>query len=285
MSPSVLSLCLKDEDRWILAGCERLAEEMTQNLEKFELSLATQKIHDFIRDEYCDWYIELVKPRLYGGDEEEKAVCRAVLVHVLSDLLRLLHPFMPFITEEIWGCLEKPGKLIRDTWPVPQGYASEKEFQESVKKIEIEKEIIRAVRNIRADAAALPSRKFPIIIKSDRDADFDTGHIMSLAGVSEIHFISDDKDIPEEAASAILEGMVVYVPLDELIDLSAERERLAKEKKRLEDEMARLTSKLANEGFTAKAPQQVVDAERDKLRAAEEALAKVLIRIDQVKDN
>jgi len=273
---------LRAEDKWILASCERAAEEITHNLEKFELSLATQKIHDFIRDEYCDWYIELVKPRLYGEDEESKATCRSVLVHVLADILRLLHPFMPFITEEIWGSLGKPGKLIRDSWPAPQGFAGDESFTAAAKKIEAEKEIIRAVRNIRADAGAAPSRKFPIIIRKDADAEIEAGHIMSLAGVSEVRFQADEANLPEEAASAILEGMVVYVPLDELVDFTAERERLAKEQGRLEGEIARLAAKLSNEGFTAKAPAQVVEAERAKLESAEEALVKVLARISQV---
>jgi len=273
---------LRDEDKWILAKCEIAAEEMTQNLERFELSLATQKIHDFIRDEFCDWYIELVKPRLYGDDEEDKAVCRAVLVQVLSDLLRLLHPFMPFITEEIWGSLGKPGKLIRDTWPVPRGLAGDDDFIDAVKKIEAEKEIIRAVRNIRADAGAAPSRKFPIIVKTDTDIGVEPVHIKTLAGVSEVRFQADEKGIPEEAASAILEGMVVYVPLEELLDFSAERDRLEKEQGRLEGEIARLTAKLGNEGFTAKAPAEVVAAERSKLAAAEEALAKVIMRVTQI---
>ena len=276
---------LRDEDKWILAASERAALEITQNLEKFELSLATQKIHDFIRDEYCDWYIELVKTRLYGDDEETKSVCRAVLIHVLSDLLRLLHPFMPFITEEIWGSLGKPGKLIVDEWPTPQGFSDDADFISATKRIEALKEIIRAVRNIRADAGAAPSRKFPIIIKADTEVDLDHGHIMSLAGVSEIRFISDESEITEGVASAILEGMVVYVPLAELVDLAAEHEKLIKEKERLESEITRLTAKLGNEGFTSKAPAQVVEAERAKLESAEEALSKVLARIDQTRGN
>jgi len=275
---------MRDEDKWILAACERVAAEMTQNLEKFDISLATQKIHDFIREEYCDWYIEFAKARLYGEDEEAKAVCRSVLVHVLSDLLRLLHPFMPFITEEIWGCLGKPGKLIRDKWPESKGFADREDFIAAAKKIEAEKEVIRAVRNTRADAGAAPSRRFPIIIKADEDPAFDPGHIMSLAGVSEVRYTADESDLPEEAASAILEGMVVYVPLADLVDLTAEREKLAKEKARLEGEVARLSAKLHNEGFTAKAPAQVVEAERAKLGSAEEALAKVLVRISQIEE-
>ena len=275
---------VRDEDRWILATMERVAVDVTENLEKFETSVAVQKIHDLIRDDFCDWYIELVKARLYGEDEESKAACRAVLVQALSDLLRLLHPFMPFITEEIWGYLGKPNKLIRDIWPMPQGYSDDEAFSVSAKKIEMAKDIIRAVRNIRAEAGAPPSRKLPIIIKADDGAvepDIHE-HIISLAGVSEVRVAASEADIPDEAASAILDGMVVYVPLAELVDLEAERERLAKERVRLEGEVARLAGKLSNEGFTAKAPVQVVEIERTKLASAEEALAKVLERISQV---
>jgi valyl-tRNA synthetase len=274
---------LKGEDLWMLGTAERAASEITENLEKFEISVATQKIHDLIRDEYCDWYIEFVKPRLYGDDEDDKAVCRAVLVHVLSDLLRLLHPFMPFITEEIWSCLGKPGKLICDTWPEPCGFAADPAALEAAKATGATKDVIRAVRNIRAEAGALPSRKFPIFIKADADAvPVFEDHIMALAGVSDICALGGSADEPEESASAILEGRVVFVPLIGLVDIGAEKEKLAKERARLEGEVGRLSGKLSNEGFTAKAPAQVVEAERAKLASAEDALAKVLARIGQI---
>ncbi|MDR3304466.1 MAG: valine--tRNA ligase, partial [Clostridiales Family XIII bacterium] len=160
-------LRLADEDKWILARTERAAAEATGNLEKFELSLATQKIHDLIRDDYCDWYIELVKARLYGDDAESGSVCRIVLVRVLSDLLRLLHPLMPFITEEIWSYLGKPNKLIRDRWPEPEGFAEA--YADAAARIETMKEIIRAVRNIRAEADAAPSRKLSVFVKADKE--------------------------------------------------------------------------------------------------------------------
>ena len=275
---------LKIEDMWILLASERVAAEVTENLEKFEISVATQKIHDLIREDYCDWYIELVKHRLYGEDEAAKAVCRAVLVHVLSDLLRLLHPFMPFITEEIWGYLEKPNKLILDAWPKPAGFSHDPEFAEAAKKIETAKNIIRAVRNIRAEAGAPPSRKFPIIIRDETGLVHDDiiSHIRDLAGVSEVLVTKGEGHIPEEVRTAVLEGLVVYVPLAGLADIGAEREKLGKEQTRLEGEAARLSGKLSNEGFTAKAPPQVVEAERAKLASAEEALAKVLARLSQI---
>ena len=289
---------LRDEDRWILALTERTAAGITEALEKFELSVAIEKIYELIRDEYCDWYIEFVKARLYGDDEDSKATARAVLEQVLSDLLRLLHPFMPFITEEIWGYLGKPSKLIKDVWPAPRGFAEDPEFTAASEKIEITKDIIRAVRNIRAEAGAEPSQKFPIIIKVDAETiggtigtapivssiasglREDIGEaVMRLAGVSEVRVTTDETDVPQDAASAILSGLTVYVPTEELINYEAERKKLKKELERLEPEVPRLRAKLENEGFLAKAPAQVVATERGKLADAEEALAKTRDRL------
>ena len=275
---------LCDEDKWILSVSEKVAAEVTENLEKFEISIATQKIHDLIRDEFCDWYIEFVKARLYGEDVESRKVCQSVLVHILSDLLRLLHPFMPFITEEIWSYLGKSGKLINDCWPKPAGYAEGKEFIVAAYRIETVKSIIKAVRNIRAEAGAQPNRKFSIIIKGGKDLidEHAESHIKNLAGVSEILFMSSENDVPEEAASAIVEGMVIYVPLAELVDFAAESKRLEKERARLVGEVERLSSKLSNEGFTSKAPANVIEAERSKLNSAEETLANINERISQL---
>ncbi|GHU64829.1 valine--tRNA ligase [Clostridia bacterium] len=293
-----LSLCpasLRDEDKWILRTVEQVAAEVTDNLEKYELSVATQKIYDLIRDEYCDWYIELVKTRLYGEDEESKKVCCAVLVRVLSDLLRLLHPFMPFITEEIWSYLDKPNKLIRDSWPTPEGFAADSDFTAASVRIETTKEIVRAVRNIRAEANAPQAKKLPILILFDKgggsgesggerngeNAALGAGaaaHIQALAGVSDIGIVRSEAELPGDTVSAILKGMVLHVPLADLVDFAAEREKLAKERERLTGETQRLGGKLNNEGFTAKAPPAVVDTERAKLAAAEDALAKVIAR-------
>jgi valyl-tRNA synthetase len=282
---------------WILRTAEVVAAEVTDNLEKYELSVATQKIYDLIRDEYCDWYIELVKTRLYGEDEETKAVCRAVLVRVLSDLLRLLHPFMPFITEEIWSFLDKPNKLIKDRWPAPEGFAADADFAAAAGRIETTKEIVRAVRNIRAEANAPQAKKLPIVIVFDEGERQDAGeparlgagaeallgagaeaHIKALGGVSDIGIVRPGTELPGDTVSAILKGMVVHVPLADLVDFAAEREKLAKERERLTGEIARLGAKLNNESFTAKAPVAVVDAEREKRAAAEEALTKVTAR-------
>jgi valyl-tRNA synthetase len=164
---------LRDEDRWILEKVSRAATDITRNIESFDLSVATQKIYELARNEYCDWYIEFVKPRLAGDDEGDKETVRAVLISALSDLLRLLHPFMPFITEEIWSFLGKGGKLIVDRWPEfpEEGTSSSLSYE----KIEVVKEIVRAVRGMRKDAGAAPSRALPIVIKPDRNADGGAG--------------------------------------------------------------------------------------------------------------
>ena len=289
-SEELKNLPLTDEDKWILSRTEKVAEEVTDNLEKFELSVATQKIYELVRDEYCDWYIELVKARLYGDNAEAKKTCQIVLISVLSDLLRLLHPFMPFITEEIWSYLDKPNKLIVDTWPQSQNVAQASE--DAVRNIEVVKEVIRAVRNIRAEVECAPSKKLPIVIKTDADARYDYNsalekmkdHIINLANVVSVNIIDSESDVPGESASAILNGMVVYVALDDLLDYAAEREKLAKDKAKLEKEIERLSSKLSNEGFTAKAPQAVVDAEKAKLTSAEEGYKKILERELEIKD-
>ncbi|MDR1796638.1 MAG: valine--tRNA ligase [Clostridiales Family XIII bacterium] len=278
-----------DEDRWILATTARVAGEVTEALEKFELSVAIEKVYDLIRDEYCDWYIELVKSRLYGGDETSKRTAQAVLVSVLSDLLRLLHPFMPFITEEIWGYLGKDGKLIRDRWPAgrpdaPWGplsdAAADADDAGAVARIEALKDVVRAVRNIRAEAGTEQGKKVPVVLMADAPPALAEHHIKALAGVSEVTVIADEKDVPKDAASAILKGMVVYVPLAELVDNEAEREKLLKERERLEKYAGQLEAKLANEGFTSKAPAQVVEAERAKLNSAREALEKTIERLE-----
>ena len=288
---------LRDEDKWILTLVSDAAADITRNMEKYELSMAVQKINDLIWSEYCDWYIELVKERLYGDDNEQKVVCQTVLVSVLSDLLRLLHPFMPFITEEIWSYLGQPEKLIADRWPEPAVYPAE--FKHSAEKIEMVKHIVRAVRNIRAEADAAPGRAFPLIIKIDGGSpsgDFQiepigvpldatlTKHIIKLANVSSVRVTAEASEVPEEAASAILEGMTCYVPLDDLLDYAAERERLTKERIRLEGEVGRLGAKLSNEGFIGKAPAAVVAAEREKLEAARDGYDRVVARLEAIRD-
>ncbi|MDR2163120.1 MAG: valine--tRNA ligase [Clostridiales Family XIII bacterium] len=292
---------LRDEDLWILKKISDAAIDITRNIESFDLSVATQKIYELVRNEYCDWYIEFVKPRLAGTDEDDKAVARSVLIAALSDLLRLLHPFMPFITEEIWSFMGKDGKLIVDRWPValdrgeksPSYVCDQDEDDEAVArayaKIEMVKEIVRAVRNIRTEAGAAPSRALPITIKLDGDLgreqlDGAGALIGKLANVSKVTVTEDGAGVPDDAMSSILTRLAVYVAADDLLDYGAERERLGKEQSRLEGNIARLRGKLSNEGFTAKAPEHIVQAERDKLATEEDAYEKVVARLSDIAD-
>lgn len=279
-----------DEDKWIISTVNSAAAEITANMEKFELTLAAQKIYDLIWNNFCDWYIELVKSRLYGNDDADKEVARYVLVRVLKDLLKLLHPFMPFITEEIWGFLphddsekdaeNEKGFLIRQGWPT---YSEDMKFEEEEIVIEAAMDAIRTVRNIRAEAEAAPSKKVNAAILAEgaaaerlRKAE---KHIKSQANVAEITFISDKSQLPEEVMSGVITDAEIFINMDELMDYNAEFERLGKEKKKLESEVARGEKKLGNEGFVSKAPENVIAMEREKLENYRIKLAKVTERL------
>jgi valyl-tRNA synthetase len=284
----IVSMKLKDEDKWILARVNSAVREATNNMNRFELSLAAQKVYELIWNEYCDWYIELVKGRLYGNDEEDKKVARYVLVRVLKDMLKLLHPFMPFITEEIWSYLpkgkpmenNKQGYLIKESWPL---YDASLEYTEEVKKLELAMEAIRSIRNIRAEAEAAPSKKLSaIILSSGKDMDdIKAGerYIKSLANITEIRFITEKSLVPEEVMSAVIGNVEIYIPLDDLLDYKAEFERLQKEMTRLTGEVARVKGKLANEGFVSKAPEKVINEEKGKLAKYEDMLVKIIERL------
>ena len=285
------SAVLKDEDKWILSAINEGVREITQDLDKFETGLAGQKVYDLIWDVYCDWYIELVKARLYGNDEEDKKTARFVLQKTLKDLLRLLHPYMPFITEEIWGYLpaepateENPdGLLIKDHWPV---YDASLDYAEASGRINTAMEIIKAVRGIRYEAEAAPSRKVSLIIRTDVLGDVIPqieNHIRKIANVENIEVRPAAFEAPEDVMSAVIEGGDILVPLEELVDISAEIERLEKEQKRLEGEVLRVEKKLANQGFVAKAPAHVVDEERAKGEKYREMLETVSTRLASLK--
>lgn len=286
-SQGVGKLALQDEDKWILSKVNEAVREATANMEKFELSLAAQKAYELIWNEYCDWYIELVKGRLYGEDEEDKKVARYVLVRALKDMLKLLHPFMPFITEEIWSFLPKSetaenpeGFLIKESWPA---YDSALTFEAEVKKLELAMEAIRSIRNIRAEAEAAPSKKLSaVILSSGKDMEDIKGgerYIKSLANITEIKFITDKSLVPEEVMSAVIGSVEIYIPLDDLLDYKAEYDRLQKEKARLSGEVERVKGKLANEGFVSKAPEKVINDEREKLAKYEDMLIKITERL------
>jgi valyl-tRNA synthetase len=232
----------------------------------------------------------MVKGRLYGDDEEDKKVARAVLTKVLKDLLKFLHPFMPFITEEIWGVLPQDGDksgcdamLIRAEWPV---YDATMDYSDSVRRVETAMAVIKAVRNIRAEAEAAPGRKLNLIIKTDNlgsDIEAVADRIRKLANVVDIDIKGTDFDMPSDVMTAVIDGAEIAVKLDDLVDRDAEIERLTKEKARLESEVQRVEKKLANKGFVDKAPQKLVEEERAKGEKYREMLATVIARLDSLK--
>ena len=279
---------LQDEDKWIISRVNDATKYITETMEKYDLALAGQRAYDLIWNEFCDWYIEIVKGRLYGDDEEDKKIARAVLVKVLKDMLRLLHPFMPYITEEIWTYLPKgeadadnpKGFLIKEHWPV---YSEDLCFPQEAEKLEMAMNIIKSIRNIRAEADAAPSKALRAVILcgEGRENVVKAGerYIKKLANITEISFIASKADVPEEVMSAVVPGAEIFIPLDDIIDYEAELDRLQKEKKKLEGEVKRVKGKLSNEGFVSKAPQKVVEEEKAKQVKYEEMLAKVCDRL------
>ena len=282
---------IREEDKWIFSRVNEAAAYMTEAMDKYDLALAGQRAYDLIWNEFCDWYIEIVKERLYGDDEEDKKIARYVLVRALKEMLTLLHPFMPFITEEIWSFLPKaePSEdnpncfLMKESWPQ---YNEALTFPEESGILTTAMDIIKSIRNIRAEADAAPGRKLTavILMSPGREDRVRAGerYIRKLANITEITFTTDRSLVPEETMSAVIDGAEVYIPLDDLMDYEAELERLRKEKKKLEGEVKRVTGKLSNEGFLSKAPEKVVEEEKAKKVKYEEMLAKVVERLDTV---
>ena len=263
-------------DKWILSRLSQVTKEVSDNIDKFELGLASSKVYDFIWSEYCDWYIEMAKPRLYGEDEKAKKTALGVLRYVLIDALKLLHPFMPFITEEIFVEVLGAGESIMiSEWP-----KGELHFEEDEKRMSAVMDVIRTVRNIRAQMNVPPSRKAALKIRTDREADVKECelYIKRLAGASEV-ILMEEGQTESGAASAVTELGEIFLPLGELVDISKELERLNKEKANLESEIKRAYGKLANEKFTSKAPEKVVNEEREKLAKYQDMLDKLLEQI------
>ncbi|OBR94543.1 valine--tRNA ligase [Clostridium ragsdalei P11] len=273
-------------DRWIMSKLNTLVKEVTDNIEKFELGIASQKLYDFIWGELCDWYIELVKPVMYGEDEKAKGVAYNVLNNVLSTSLQLLHPVMPFITEEIYTHLYTEYESITiSKWP---------EYDENLKDLKAEKdmeyiiEAIREIRNIRTEMNVPFSRKAKIIVRvAEKDAyeAFQNGedYFKKLASASEVEFLKDKNDAPKNIVSAVTRGAELFIPLFDLVDMDKEIERLNKEKEKLEGEIKRVENKLSNEKFVAKAPEAVVNAEREKGDKYREMLNTVVERLENIK--
>ena len=259
------------EDKWILSKYNDLVKDVTDSLEKFELGLAVQKLYDFIWDVFCDWYIEIAKIRLNGECATAKATVKAVLVYVMSNTLKLLHPFMPFITEEIWQTLPHDGDSIMiSEWPV---FTDELSFKADEAEMERVMTAIKAVRNRRAEMNVPPSKKAKIFIETAYEKTFSEGanFFLRLASASEVEIVKGYEN--DEAVAIITEDARLFIPMDELVDFKAELERLEKEKASVLKEIAFVSGKLNNAGFVAKAPEAVVNEQREKLAKYNEKLA------------
>ena len=273
---------LRTEDKWILSVFNRVAKEVGDNIDKFELGVAVSKIYDFIWDNYCDWYIELVKPRLYAKDGSEKEA-QKVLAYVLANALKLLHPFMPFITEEIFSYLPTGEESIMiSKWPE---YDEALCFEADEKKMEIVMNAISEIRNIRTQMNVVPSKKAKVIVVAEDVSLFEGSEIFfeKLASASETVIQSTKDGIDDNAVTGVVEGAELFIPMDELVDREKELARLNDEKKRLEGEIKRVEGKLNNQGFVAKAPEKVVAEEREKGEKYKQMLEKVLESIEKMK--
>lgn len=273
-------------DKWIMSKANNLTKEITENIEKFELGLASQKVYDFIWGEFCDWYIELVKPVLYGEDEEAKGVALNVLHDTLLKSLQLLHPFMPFITEEIFTHLDSGYESIAiSKWPEYDEAAYDGKAELDMEYII---EAIKAVRNVRTEMNVPPSRKTKIkvyVTENDAATAFEDGeaYFLKLASATDVEYIDSKDDISKKVVSIVSRGAEMFIPMMELIDIDMEIERLNKEKANLEKEIERVDSKLSNKRFVEKAPKEVVEEEKQKGEKYKEMLQAVIARIDTLK--
>jgi valyl-tRNA synthetase len=269
-------------DKWILSKMNNLIREVTENMEKYELGIAVAKLNDFIWEEFCDWYIEMVKPRLYNDEDTTKTAAIWTLKKVLIDALKLLHPYMPFITEEIFcNIQDKEESIMISSWPV---YKDEYSFADDENAIETIKTAVRNIRNLRAEMNVAPSRKAKVFVVSENEAIrniFENGKVFfaTLGYASEVAVQADKAGIPDDAVSTVIPNAVIYIPFAELVDIDKEIERLKKEQGKLQGEIKRCNGMLNNEKFVSKAPQAKIDEEKAKLEKYTQMLAQVEERL------
>ena len=269
-------------DKWILSKMNSLIKEVTDNMEKYDLGIAVAKLNDFIWEEFCDWYIEMVKPRLYNDEDTTKTAAIWTLKKVLIDALKLLHPYMPFITEEIFcNIQDEEESIMISSWPV---YTEDNNYSEDENAIETIKTAVRNIRNVRAEMNVAPSRKALVYVVSEDEgirSIFENGKVFfaTLGYASDVKVQADKTDIPEDAVSTVIAGAVIYIPFAELVDIDKEIERLKKEEDKLHKEIARCNGMLNNEKFTSKAPQAKIDEEKAKLEKYSNMLAQVEERL------
>ncbi len=257
---------LKIEDKWILNKLDKLVAQVTKNYDNYDLGVALDNVYNFIWNEFCDWYIEIVKPRIYSENEEEKLIVSSILNYVFTVALKLLHPVMPFVTSVIYDSLIKfdDKELMVSDWPEAIGTKFDKE-ETTIEKI---KEIIVEIRNVRANMNIHPSKKSELIIVTkdyENEVKEAEEFILKLGFGTELKLQSDKKDVPDNAIAILKDGIEVYIPMNELVDMAAEKERLEGEKAKLEAEVERAEKMLSNPGFVNKAPEAKVNEEKEKL--------------------
>ncbi len=265
---------LTDADKWILSKANSLVREVTDNMENFELGVAVQKIYDFIWEEFCDWYIEMVKPRLYSDTDETKAGAIWTLKQVLTTSLKLLHPYMPFVTEEIYCTLKEmedsnpdDGSIMISEWPV---YDKEMNYSKEEEAVETIKAAVKGIRNVRTEMNVPPSRKANVYVVSEKDSlrsIFEGSKVFfaTLGYAAEVFIQKDKAGISDDAVTAVIPEATIYMPFADLVDTEKEIERLEKEKARLEGELKRVNGMLSNEKFVSKAPEAKIAEEKEKL--------------------
>ena len=280
--PETMPANLTMADKWILSKVNSLAADVTRNLEAFDLGIALDKVQNFIWEEFCDWYIEMVKPRLWNEEDETKAAALWTLKHVLITSLKLLHPFCPFITEEIFDTLENPATpLMCQSWPE---FSETLNFQEDEAEIETIKEAVRSIRNVRTNMNVAPSRKAMTYVVTENERvrkTFEHSKVFfaTLAYASDVIIQSDKTGIADDAVTVAIPDAVIHIPFADLVDIAKEIERLEKEKQKWEAEIRRSTGMLNNERFTSKAPAEKVEEEREKLQRNTQLLQQVTERL------
>ena len=284
-TPAAIDLnTLTAADKWILSKVNTLAKDVTNNMDNFDLGIAVQKIYDFIWEEFCDWYIEMVKPRLWNDEDQTKGAALWTLKQVLINALKMLHPYMPFITEEIFCNLSDEESIMISSWPE---YKEEWNFAEEEHAIETIKEAVRGIRNVRTSMNVPNSKKATVYVVSENAeirGIFEHGKVFfaTLGFASEVLVQADKAGIAEDAVSAMIPEAAIYMPLAELVDISKEKERLKKEEERLTKELARVNGMLGNEKFVSKAPAAKIQEEKDKLEKYTQMMNQVRERLAQL---
>ena len=282
---SVDESTLTDADKWILSKVNDLVKDVTEKLEKYELGIAASKLYDFIWEEFCDWYIEMVKPRLYSEDNKTKAAALYTLNEVLITSLKLLHPYMPFVTEEIFTTLQdKEASIMVSEWPV---YDEARSFKTEEESVEVIKEAVRSIRNLRSGMNVPPSRKAKVYVVSESEKIrkiFEEGRVFfeTLSYSNEMIVQSDKMGIEEDAVSTVIPDATIYIPFAELVDVEKEIERLKREQTKLEKELARVNGMLANPNFVNKAPEAKINEEKEKQEKYNQMMAQVNERLAQL---